>query len=109
MSKPIDIKAEEFDKEVLQSEMPVLVDFWAEWCGPCRMMGPILDELSEETTGKLKVAKVNVEDPANIALAQNYEIRSIPNMKLFRGGKVVQEFVGLRSKEALLKEIGETA
>jgi thioredoxin 1 len=107
MSKTIDVSAGEFEKEVLQSEVPVLVDFWAEWCGPCRMMAPILDQVSEKMAGKLKVVKVNVEDSANVALAQKYEIRSIPNMKLFRAGEVVKEFIGLRSEEALLAEIGD--
>jgi thioredoxin 1 len=107
MSKTIDVNAGEFEKEVLQSEVPVLVDFWAEWCGPCRMMAPILDQISEKMAGKLKVVKVNVEDQANVALAQKYEIRSIPNMKLFRSGEVVKEFIGLRSEETLVAEIGE--
>lgn len=107
MSKTIDVNAGEFEKEVLQAEMPVLVDFWAEWCVPCRMMAPILDQVSEKMAGKLKVVKVNVEDPANVALAQKYEIRSIPNMKLFRSGEVAKEFIGLRSEEVLLAEIGD--
>jgi thioredoxin 1 len=107
MSKTINATAADFEKEVLQSEVPVLVDFWAEWCGPCRMMTPVLDELSEETEGKLKVVKVDVEDPANLALAQKYQILSIPNMKVFRGGEVTKDIVGVRPKEALLQEIGE--
>lgn len=107
MSKTVDVGAGEFEKEVLQAKMPVLVDFWAEWCVPCRMMAPILDQVSEEMAGRLKVVKVNIEDPANVALAQGYDIRSIPNMKLFRDGKIAQEFVGLRSKDVLLGEMGD--
>ncbi|OGY98172.1 MAG: thioredoxin [Candidatus Liptonbacteria bacterium RIFCSPHIGHO2_01_FULL_57_28] len=107
MSKTINVNASEFEKEVLRSSIPVLVDFWAEWCGPCRMMAPVLDQISEEQAGKLKVVKVDVEDALNVALAQSYDIRSIPNMKLFRDGKVVREFIGLRPKETLLREIGE--
>ena len=96
-----------FEAEVLKADKPVLVDFWAPWCGPCRMMAPILDQISEKMAGKLKVVKVNVEDQANVALAQKYEIRSIPNMKLFRAGEVAKEFIGLRSEEVLMAEIGE--
>lgn len=107
MSKTINATAADFEKEVLQSEVPVLVDFWAEWCGPCRMMAPVLDEVSEEAAGKLKVVKVDIEDPANLALAQKYQIRSIPNMKVFRGGEVTKDIVGVRPKEVLLQEIGE--
>ena len=107
MSKTINVNASEFEKEVLRSSIPVLVDFWAEWCGPCRMMAPVLDQISEEQAGKLKVVKVDVEDALNVALAQSYDLRSIPNMKLFRDGKVVREFIGLRPKETLLREIGE--
>lgn len=107
MSQPINATAENFEEVVLKSEVPALVDFWAEWCAPCRMMAPALEEMAAELEGKLKVVKVDIEDPANLALAQNYQIRSIPNMKLFRGGQVVKEFVGVRPKEALLQEIGE--
>jgi thioredoxin 1 len=107
MSKVMNLTAADFEKEVLKSDVPALVDFWAEWCGPCRMMAPVLEELSEDMVGKLKVVKVDVEDPANLALAQQYQIRSIPNMKLFRGGQVVKDIVGVRPKAALLAEIGE--
>ncbi|MBU6231188.1 MAG: thioredoxin [Patescibacteria group bacterium] len=104
-SKAKEISAPEFEKEVLKSDLPVLVDFWAPWCRPCQMMAPILDEISGELAGKAKIAKVDVEDRANGALAMQYEIRSIPNMKLFKGGQVVHEFIGLRPKEALLSEL----
>lgn len=105
MSKAIDIKKDNFESEVLKSETPVLVDFWATWCMPCQMMSPILDELAVDMDGKVKIVKVNTEDPDNQELAAQYEIQSIPNMKLFRGGEIINEFVGMKSKEALKEEI----
>ena len=105
MSKVIELKKEEFAGQVLQSELPVLVDFWAPWCMPCRMMAPTLDAISEDMAGKLKVAKVNTEDGSNQDLAIQYQIQSIPNMKLFKGGKIIAEFIGLRDKETLKGEI----
>ena len=105
MSNSIELKKSSFESEVLKSSVPVLVDFWAPWCMPCRMMAPILDELSVEMAGKLKIAKVNTEEAENQALAMEYQIQSIPNMKLFKDGKVIGEFIGLRNKETLKKEI----
>ncbi len=105
MSKAIDIKKDNFESEVLKSDKPVLVDFWATWCMPCRMMSPILDELASDMADKLKIVKVNTEDEENQELASQYEIQSIPNMKLFKNGEVVAEFVGMKSKEALKDEI----
>lgn len=101
MSKAIDILKKDFENEVIKSEIPVLVDFWAPWCMPCRMMAPILDELAIALDGKVKIAKVDTENPENQDLAIQFQIQSIPNMKLFKGGKVVDEFVGMRSKEDL--------
>jgi len=105
MSNVLELKKENFSAEVLNSDLPVLVDFWAPWCMPCRMMAPILDELSVEMAGKMKIAKVNTEDSSNQDLAIEYQIQSIPNMKLFKGGKVVGEFIGLRNKETLKGEL----
>jgi thioredoxin 1 len=108
MSKVINATGADFTEIVLKSEVPVLVDFWAPWCGPCRAMSPILDELSEELGDKAKVVKVNLEDPSNRSLGMKYEIRSIPDMRLFKNGQVVREFVGMKSKEVLQEEIGST-
>jgi len=106
MSKVIDLKGVgDFDKEVKQSDLPVLVDFWAPWCMPCKMMAPILDELSVTMDGKIKVAKVDTEVPENQSLAMAYQIQSIPNMKLFKGGQIIAEFIGLRDLGSLQKEI----
>ncbi|PKM91616.1 thioredoxin [Candidatus Falkowbacteria bacterium HGW-Falkowbacteria-1] len=105
MSKAQDVSKNDFVKEVLESELPVLVDFWAPWCMPCKMMAPILDELSADMNGKVKIVKVNTEDSANQELAAEYQIQSIPNMKLFKGGKVVADFIGMRSKDTLKKDI----
>lgn len=105
MSNVLEIKKDNFEASVLKSDLPVLVDFWAPWCMPCKMMAPILDELSIDLAGKIKVAKVNTEDGANQELAIEYQIQSIPNMKLFKDGKIVAEFVGLRNKETLKGEL----
>ncbi|MDX9778814.1 MAG: thioredoxin [Patescibacteria group bacterium] len=105
MSKALDILKNDFEQEVLKNEQPVLVDFWAPWCMPCRMMAPILDELAGELEGKVKIAKVDTENPENQELAIKYQIQSIPNMKLFKGGQVVDEFVGMRSKESLKADL----
>ncbi len=105
MSNVLNLTKGNFAAEVLSSPVPVLVDFWAPWCMPCKMMAPILDELSKDMEGKLKIAKVNTEEAENQSLAMEYQIQSIPNMKLFKGGKMIGEFIGLRNKESLKKEI----
>ncbi len=107
MSKAIEVTSQNFEEEVLKSDIPVLVDFWAPWCQPCLMMAPILDELSEELEGKLKIAKLNTELPENQVLAIQYQIQSIPNMKLFKNGLIIKEFVGLRPKEIFKQELKE--
>ncbi len=105
MSKALDLSKDTFESEVINSEVPVLVDFWAPWCMPCKMMAPVLDELAGEMEAKVKIAKLNTEEPGNQELAAKFQIQSIPNMKLFKGGEVVADFIGLRSKEALKEEI----
>lgn len=105
MSKTLILTDQNFNNEVIDSDLPVLVDFWAPWCGPCRMMAPVLDELSIEFDGKLKISKLDVEQPAHGQLAQMYDIRSIPNMKLFYQGKIIKDFVGFRDKDTFINEL----
>lgn len=105
MSKVITLTDATFEAEVLNSELPVLVDFWAPWCGPCRMMSPVLDELSIAFDGKLKIAKLDVENPAHQGLASMYRIQSIPALKLFNGGEVVKEYLGYRDKAMFATEL----
>ncbi len=105
MSKAIEVTNETFQKEVLESSIPTLVDFWAPWCQPCMMMSPVLDELAGELEGKIKICKVNTEVVENQGLAVKYQIQSIPNMKLFKNGEVVKDFIGLRQKESFKEEL----
>ncbi len=105
MSNVLNVNKADFSAQVLKSDLPILVDFWAPWCMPCRMMAPTLDELSVDMADKIKVAKVNTEDGENQELAIQYQIQSIPNMKLFKDGKIIAEFIGLRNKETLKGEI----
>ena len=93
------INADNFESEVLNSDIPVLVDFWAEWCEPCKMLGPVISQLAEQYEGKIKVAKVNVD--SNEELAMKYGIDSIPAVKLFAGGEVKDESVGFKPLPAL--------
>ena len=92
-----------FDEEIKAATEPVLVDFWAEWCGPCKMLAPILDEIVAEHAGRLKVAKINVDD--NLELARRFEILSIPTMILFKDGEPQVRIVGAKGKGQLLQEL----
>ena len=99
----ISLTENNFDAEVLKSPLPVLVDFWAEWCGPCRMLSPIVDEIAKELQGKLKVAKVNVDEAQEVA--QRFNIMSIPTLLVFKNGEAVDMIVGAMPKANLLAKI----
>ena len=93
-----------FEAEVLKSDIPVVVDFWASWCGPCRMLAPVIEGLAKDLEGKAKVGKVNVDEENQ--LAAKYDIMSIPTVLAFKDGKVVASSVGVKSKEQLLSDLG---
>ena len=99
MSNEIEFTESNFSTEVLEADMPVLVDFWAPWCGPCKMIAPIVEEISEEYAGKVKVGKLNTDD--NQGVASQYGIMSIPTLMIFKNGEVVERIVGAQPKEAL--------
>ncbi len=96
-----------FEEEVLKSEIPVLVDFWAPWCGPCRAMGPVIDEMANEYEGKVKISKMNVDE--NQATPSKYGIRAIPTLILFKGGEVVEQITGAVSKSSIKEMITSKA
>jgi thioredoxin 1 len=103
MGKAVPVGEREFEAQVLRSEVPVLVDFWAAWCGPCRMIAPIVEDLAGEYEGRLKVVKVDVDE--NTALAYRYGVMSIPTLGIFKGGELVERLVGYMPKQELKKRI----
>jgi len=103
MSYTVHLTDENFDEEVLESKVPVLVDFWAEWCGPCRRIAPVIEELAEKYMGQLKVGKLNVDE--NPGIASYHGIKSIPTLIFFRDGKPVEEVIGAVPKEELVDVI----
>lgn len=102
----VNVTDDSFEADVLQSDVPVLVDYWAEWCGPCKMIAPVLDEISEEYAGKIKVCKLNIDE--NEATAPKYGVRGIPTLMLFKGGNVEGTKVGALSKSQLTAFIDST-
>jgi thioredoxin 1 len=101
--KPVELTDSSFETEVLKSTLPVLIDFWAIWCGPCRMVSPIVEEIAGEYTGKLKVGKVDVD--SNTATAMQYGIRSIPTLLLFKDGQVVEQIIGAVPKRVIVDKL----
>jgi len=105
MSSEIEITDANFDNEVIKSSKPVMLDVWAPWCGPCRMLGPVVEELANEYSGKVKVGKLNTDD--NSATASKYNVSAIPTILFFKGGKVMNQVVGVQSKADLKKHLDE--
>ena len=103
MKATIEINEANFEREVLKSTLPVLVDFWAEWCGPCKMLAPVLDEIATEQADRAKIAKINVDN--NPALAARFGIQSIPTLLYFAGGEVRHQIVGVVAKKAILSKL----
>jgi thioredoxin 1 len=101
--KPIEFTDANFKSEVLESAVPVLVDFWAVWCGPCKMVAPVVEEIAAEFDGKLKVGKIDVDQ--NPETSMQFGIRSIPTIMIFRGGKVVEQIIGALPKKNLLEKL----
>jgi thioredoxin 1 len=101
----VDVTDATFEDDVLRADRPVIVDFWAEWCMPCRLVAPVLEEIAKEQAGRLIVAKLNVDD--NPATAETYQVQSIPLMGVFSGGELVKSILGARPKPAIMEELAE--
>ena len=104
MADVLSVSDDSFEREVLQSDTPVLIDLWAPWCGPCRAIGPVVEDLAREYAGKLKVVKMNVDD--NPRTPQQYGVRAIPNLLLIQGGQVKEQLLGAVPKAQLVRAIG---
>jgi thioredoxin len=105
MNEPIHVNGDSFEPAVIKSPVPVLVDFWAPWCGPCRMISPILDEIAREGGGRFRIAKVNVDE--NPALAQRFGLRGIPALLFFSGGEQQHQITGLAAKKVIVEKLEE--
>lgn len=103
MARPVEVTDGTFEHEVLNSEVPVVVDFWAEWCGPCRAIAPVLEQIADEYDGELRIAKLDVDE--NPTTAMQYAVQSIPTLVVFKAGEQVERVVGAVSKEALLARV----
>ncbi len=103
MARPVEVTDGTFEHEVLNSELPVVVDFWAEWCGPCRAIAPMLEQIAEEYDGELRIAKLDVDE--NPTTVMRYGVQSIPTLVVFKGGEQVERVVGAVSREALLESV----
>jgi thioredoxin len=103
MNEPININEASFEKAVIRSPIPVLVDFWAPWCGPCKMIGPLLDEIAKENGDRFRIVKVNVDDDP--ALMQRFNVRAVPTLLLFNGGELRDQLVGAAPKKAIVEKL----
>ncbi|MDO5733813.1 MAG: thioredoxin [Eubacteriales bacterium] len=99
----IELKQDTYEQEVVKSDIPVLVDFWAPWCGPCQMLGPVIEKLSEDYAGKLKVCKVNVDE--EMKLAQQFRVMSIPTVYLYKDGEIKEKIIGSRTYEDMVESL----